>query len=203
MNCGRKAHVLLVSAQVSLSVGCSAFSDNVGTDVGGELISFDLKAIRGNFEGLRYGLKTLDDGRFGNGVFALRLGYNPVGYHMTIENLTDFPLWLNWRRCALVDSQAWTHSILCPELYDEVIARQLDKGEILIAPYAKRFAAMLPRTSSARRQRRPGSGGSFHPRLKDIPKDGVTERMILSIQYREEELRYDIEIAWRLKETEH
>lgn len=166
------------------------FSDLVFAEAG-----LTLDHFRGNEAALRAGLRSLEDGRLGNSFFAMLVQFTPFGFIVDIENLTQFPVWLNWERCALVDSDGWTHNILHPELREEMDGQA--HVDVLIAPYAKRRIVLAPRGVLRNQLNRPGASRPFHPESREVGEDGFAERMILSLQYRDQELFYDLTLGFR------
>ncbi len=113
---------------------------------------------------------------------------------MELENLTEAPLVLNWRECAIVDSAGWTYSIAHPELAEEALT-QADVV-VLIAPYAKRRIPIVPRAAFRLQTALPAGVAPARPRRDNWPTAGLTERIILNLSYRGETLYYDLSMRY-------
>ena len=158
-----------------------------------------LVAVRSNDPGLSYGLRGLEDGRIGNEVFALTCRYFPGGFLLVLENFTESPLFVNWEACALVDDEGWTHSILHPELAEESSAQSHIR--VIVAPYAKRWVPLVARCLAPHQFNRPATETIFHPRSNKSGKMAFSQRILLSIQFRDEELFYDFTLRYEPKSS--
>lgn len=183
-----------------LLAGCAASDNYAWSDLEIEKVQWANTDVRSNHPALLHGMKPLPDGRFGNSIFAIRCFYIPMGLIFEFENFTEFTIIVNWERCALVDDERWTHNILHPEILEEASVQS--EVVVLVAPYAMRRVPFVPRMSFREQTSRPKGRGTFHPRRQDLTESGFTERCILSLQYRDEELLYDFTMQFRPKAME-
>jgi hypothetical protein len=150
--------------------------------------------VRANPEGLSYGLKGTDECFFQNQLFRFGVIYTDSGFLLVMRNMTEFPIALNWRKCLLVDSEEWTHSITHPGYVD---LKSVDQGdELLIAPLANRLLVLVPRDTNRFVFSRPKFREPFHPKFPQSGELNVTERVILCLTYREKELVYDVSLRY-------
>ena len=88
--------------------------------------------FRLNPAALKYGIATLEDGRWGNALFATSFIMTSHGVILVFENLTESIMTFNWRRCAYVDFGGWTHSIGNPVIESQLgtirLARRINNG---------------------------------------------------------------------------
>jgi hypothetical protein len=151
--------------------------------------------VQANELGLRYGIETLEQGGFGNDLFAFEAAYFSAGYIFDFRNLTEYPIVLNWERCLLVDHEGWTHNITDPDV--GVLRKEGPYSEVIIAPVAKRRVAFVARGTLEQQLNRPGRSRAFHPPRATIGAKGFTERVILDLTYRGKHLTYDLTVRLR------
>ncbi len=182
----------IIASVVVLIAGChqaqtSGWSDARATD-----LQLSLNEIFTNNAAQRYGM-LFQEGILRSDLFSVELHYLPFGFMGDFHNTTEFPMILMWELCTLVDGEGWCHGIIYPESLgappESVYPR------IVIAPQSKRRVPLVPRTMARRYVIRPEPPESFHPRLADLPASGVTERLILWLEYREQSLMYDLQIT--------
>ena len=133
-------------------------------------------------------------GVFRTNFFSLLLV--PVGtdgYILELENLTRYPIELDWRRTLLIDSSGWTHPLVYPGGERSDGHHSEANLPILVAPFAKRRVVLLSRIifSSDEFPFRPDFRDKRFLRPDPSPTVGeLTEHVLLSFRFRDEDLAY-------------
>lgn len=145
--------------------------------------------LRTNTAASLFGLKTLENGWFGNSVFSFTGSFNSMGIRLEVKNHTEAPLVFSWKKSIIVDKEGWTHSIVHPEL--SLWGEGVDLPDVIIAPYSRRIVFVIPCMMMGSEWNRPRSVGGFHPTIVDVRKGQSSLRLGLSFRYRNEDLYYD------------
>ena len=186
-----------VAIALTACAGCGQTREEVKS-ISWENVVFELSEIRANQAGLEYSLRRNPSGFIENEVMALEVSISNSGFVIDFRNKSEFMLFLNWSKCALVDYQNVSYCVLDPEIDLTQPGRRLT-DVLPLAPFASKKIYLVP-TKSLVKTPEAMTNRSLHPPYHEVLRiRGFRERIILWIVFRDSDLMYDITVSFRLK----